>query len=435
MSPPLIGEAAINSVVDAAVATPDLSVLVEAVLAAGFADGPLSDPSAEITVLAPVNDAFVALLGALGADSLDDLDISLVQDVLSYHVIPGGKVLSTDLMDGMEAGTLLDAGLTVDLSDGVIFKGIGSDAAVIAADIEVGNAVVHLIDTVLLPISLEGEDEEEPEMVSAEEALAMLPSYLANPKDIYEAAPPSDLPLNAPDDVVVGECSYMDWAAGPFYFEYGVPALDVKLYQGVMDGEPMLYSTMQGYLGPLYDEDVAARTGAPTVIAHAYSGVCDPVINMPLAGLGAHWNFDTDVAYGQESNEIWYNAEGGDFGSVNFKTPMKDWVLPGAEGQVPNRLIASFNSTGPLLYRGAKGNQGNVPGSVVLHYVDDDGSPGIPVACCALSYMADFCDDIGGCSIYDPRTDPSTLGLDRSPGVGQPYGYVSPPLMTADADD
>ncbi|MED6306523.1 MAG: fasciclin domain-containing protein, partial [Planctomycetota bacterium] len=246
VSPPTFGEAGIYSVVGAAVATPELSVLVEAVLAAGLADGPLSDPSAEITVLAPVNDAFAALLEALGAGSLGDLDVELVRDVLSYHVIPG-RVLSTDLADGMEAGTLLaGAGLTVDLSDGVRFVGAGSDAGVIAADVPAGGAVVHLIDAVLLPT----DPEAEALAAARAEALASLPSYLGKPADIYEAAPPAPLPLNADDDVLVGECAYTDWLAGPGFFEYGVPAVDVKIYQGAMDGEPMLYSSMQGYLGP-----------------------------------------------------------------------------------------------------------------------------------------------------------------------------------------
>ena len=125
------------------------------------------------------------------------------------------------------------------------------------------------------------------------EALASLPSYLANPKDIYEAAPPAALPLNADDDVLVGECAYTDWLAGPGFFEYGVPAVDVKIYQGAMDGGPMLYSSMQGYLGPVYEQDVSARTGAASVIGHAHTGVCAGVApSRPLTSVGAHWNHD-----------------------------------------------------------------------------------------------------------------------------------------------
>ncbi|MED6306524.1 MAG: hypothetical protein VX563_00855, partial [Planctomycetota bacterium] len=175
---------------------------------------------------------------------------------------------------------------------------------------------------------------------------------------------------------------------------------------------------------------MSARTGAASVIGHAHTGVCAGVApSRPLTSVGAHWNYDTDQPYGVEANEIWYTSDAGDFGSLSFKTPMKDWELPGADGQLPNKLILPANSTSPPVFRGAKGFQGNVPGAVVLHRVEDDGSAGEALACCALTYSADFCASIGGCSVYDPRTDPSTLGLARSPGVGQPFGYVSPPTF------
>lgn len=58
-----------STVVDVAVATPELSTLVEAAVAADLASA-ISDPAAEFTILAPTNDAFAAVgtLEELSAD-------------------------------------------------------------------------------------------------------------------------------------------------------------------------------------------------------------------------------------------------------------------------------------------------------------------------------------------------------------------------------
>ena len=138
-----------DSVAGVALTVPDLSVLVDAAVATDLV-GALSDPDAELTVFAPTNDAFVALLGALGAEGLDDLPVDLVTDVLLYHVVPAAA-LSTDLTDGMVLPTLGGGELTVDLSDGVVIDGAGSSASVIIPDVVAGSSVVHVIDAVLLP--------------------------------------------------------------------------------------------------------------------------------------------------------------------------------------------------------------------------------------------------------------------------------------------
>ena len=112
-----------ESVAGVALTVPDLSILVNATIAADLV-GALSDSTSEITVFAPVNDAFVELLGALEADGLDELDISTVEDVLLYHVV-SGTVFSSDLTEGQVIETLEGNSLIVDLSDGVMIDGIG----------------------------------------------------------------------------------------------------------------------------------------------------------------------------------------------------------------------------------------------------------------------------------------------------------------------
>jgi len=66
--------------------------------------------------------------------------------ILTYHVVPG-KVMSTDLSDGMSAATVESNDITIKTEGGVMVN----DAAVSTADIEASNGVIHVIDSVLMP--------------------------------------------------------------------------------------------------------------------------------------------------------------------------------------------------------------------------------------------------------------------------------------------
>merc|ERR1712176_129786 len=145
-----------ESIASVAASVPDLSILVEAVVAGGLLDA-IADPAAELTVFAPTNDAFVELLGALGAEGLDDIPVETLVEVLTYHVVPA-VAFAEDLSDGQVLPTLNGAELVVDLTSGVVIDGIGSDATVVNADVAAGLSVVHVIDTVLLPFG--GDDDE-----------------------------------------------------------------------------------------------------------------------------------------------------------------------------------------------------------------------------------------------------------------------------------
>ena len=134
------------------------------------------DPTDTYTVLAPTNEAFADLLAALGANGLEDIPLETLTEVLAYHVIPSAAIFSTDLVDGAVVTTLGGAELTVDLTSApgsVIFDGIGSDATVVIADVEAGDSVVHVIDAVLLPFSVESPVEETvPEAAIPDDSIA-----------------------------------------------------------------------------------------------------------------------------------------------------------------------------------------------------------------------------------------------------------------------
>eukprot|EP01023_Acetabularia_acetabulum_P057965 TRINITY_DN6779_c0_g1_i3.p1 TRINITY_DN6779_c0_g1~~TRINITY_DN6779_c0_g1_i3.p1 ORF type:complete len:328 (+),score=75.00 TRINITY_DN6779_c0_g1_i3:102-986(+) len=144
------GDAECSSIAATAVATPELSSLVEALTQAGLVET-LSDPSFVATVLAPTNEAFEKLIASFGV-TLDQLLMDpQLTNILLYHVIGDAAVLSGDLQDGAELTTLLGQTVTVDLSDGVSFVGSGSTGSVVVADVVACQAVVHVIDEVLLP--------------------------------------------------------------------------------------------------------------------------------------------------------------------------------------------------------------------------------------------------------------------------------------------
>jgi uncharacterized surface protein with fasciclin (FAS1) repeats len=133
-----------ETIVDLAVATPELSTLVAAIQAADLA-GTLAGPG-PFTVFAPVNAAFEALPPGTVETLLQPANRDQLRSVLTYHVVPG-RIRSSDLTDGARVTTVEGTELLIGLTGGPRVNG----AAITAADIEASNGVVHLIDAVLLP--------------------------------------------------------------------------------------------------------------------------------------------------------------------------------------------------------------------------------------------------------------------------------------------
>lgn len=141
----------LGNIVEVASANPDFSILVQAVVKAGYAD--LLSGTGPFTVFAPTNDAFVSLLSELGFSSLDDIPVPLLQQVLLYHVI-SGEVPSSAVATGY-VPTNADgpSGSKVSLyinRSGSAIK-IDNRANVVIADVDASNGVIHAIDKVILP--------------------------------------------------------------------------------------------------------------------------------------------------------------------------------------------------------------------------------------------------------------------------------------------
>lgn len=136
---------------------PNFSILFDAILKVDT-DGSLATALSDrdtpfITVFAPTNAAFQALLDSNPAwNSLDDIDEDLLRGVLLYHLVPGARVLSGDLINGQTVTTQAGETLEIDLSGAAPrIVGANSTATVVAADVVAENGVIHAIDTVLLP--------------------------------------------------------------------------------------------------------------------------------------------------------------------------------------------------------------------------------------------------------------------------------------------
>ena len=146
-----------NSIVETAIAADDFSILVDAVLAADPAVvEALSDPDNVFTVLAPTNQAFVDLLGALNLSSLEEvvtaIGIEGLTNILLYHVVDACAVSNTLENDAI-IPTLLGEEIKIDLDNLGIIDKAGSSSGLIPEllDIRTNNGVIHAIDRVLLP--------------------------------------------------------------------------------------------------------------------------------------------------------------------------------------------------------------------------------------------------------------------------------------------
>ena len=134
-----------NDIVDTAVAAGAFKTLVAAVQAAGLVDtlkgvGPF-------TVFAPTDEAFSKLPPSAVADLLKPENKAKLQGVLTYHVV-AGKVLAADVIKLKSAKSVQGQDLAIDTTAGVKVAG----ANVVKTDIVCSNGVIHIIDTVMLPM-------------------------------------------------------------------------------------------------------------------------------------------------------------------------------------------------------------------------------------------------------------------------------------------
>jgi transforming growth factor-beta-induced protein len=138
-----------KNIVEVAADAGNFNILIEAAQKAGLAE--FLSTENNLTVFAPTDDAFAALLSDLGLSSLDDVPVADLTQILTYHVI-GAKVMSTDLSTGyvptLASFNNNNISMYVEVDNGVSING---SVSVTTADVEAENGVIHVVDKVILP--------------------------------------------------------------------------------------------------------------------------------------------------------------------------------------------------------------------------------------------------------------------------------------------
>ncbi|NER08997.1 Uncaracterized surface protein containing fasciclin (FAS1) repeats [Muriicola jejuensis] len=144
-----------QNIVEIALGTPELSVLVSALQAADGNLVNLLSGDGPFTVLAPTNAAFTAFLASNGFTSLEDVPTDVLSEILLNHVI-SADITSSDLSSlgaGYASTNATGAGgnfisIYFNASNGVRFNNVATvtDGG---ADIDASNGTIHIVDAVI----------------------------------------------------------------------------------------------------------------------------------------------------------------------------------------------------------------------------------------------------------------------------------------------
>ena len=148
-----------KNIIQNAVNSKDHTTLVAAVKAAGLVET-LEGPG-PFTVFAPTNEAFAKLPAGTVEGLLKPENKATLVKVLTYHVVPG-RMTAVNLMKAVKDGEG-EAKLKTVAGEDLIVKQAGpgkltvtdakGDVAMVTiADVLQSNGVIHVIDTVLLPM-------------------------------------------------------------------------------------------------------------------------------------------------------------------------------------------------------------------------------------------------------------------------------------------
>ncbi|MCS6777726.1 MAG: fasciclin domain-containing protein [Chloroherpetonaceae bacterium] len=136
-----------EDIVDTAVKAGNFKTLVAAVKAADLVETLKGD--GPFTVFAPTDAAFKKVPAKVLNFLLKPENKSALVKVLTYHVV-SGKVMSSDVKTG-DVATVQGEKIKLKAGKGGVTV---NRAKVIKADIEADNGVIHVIDTVIIPPSL-----------------------------------------------------------------------------------------------------------------------------------------------------------------------------------------------------------------------------------------------------------------------------------------
>jgi uncharacterized surface protein with fasciclin (FAS1) repeats len=121
------------------------STLLAAAKAAGLVDALSGDKA--LTVFAPTDEAFGKLPKGTVESLLKPENKDKLKAILLYHVVEG-RVYSEDALKAKSAATLQGGKVEITVKDGAAYV---NGAKILATDVDAGNGVIHIIDSVVLP--------------------------------------------------------------------------------------------------------------------------------------------------------------------------------------------------------------------------------------------------------------------------------------------
>lgn len=151
-----IGVARADDIGTTAIKAGNFKTLVAAVKAVGLA--PTIMGSKKLTVFAPTDAAFAKLPAGTVEMLLKPENKGTLTKILTYHVlagaVPAKKILA--MKSGARIKTLEGESLILRKTGGVILDpGMGAKATVTKTNIKADNGYIHVIDTVLIPPSIQ----------------------------------------------------------------------------------------------------------------------------------------------------------------------------------------------------------------------------------------------------------------------------------------
>jgi len=285
------------------------------------------------TVFAPNNQAFQNFLDSDDRfSSLDDLDAATLEEVLKYHVISGQELFAMNISSG---NVTTFQGEDVEITKDGNAVSLNNNTNVTTADIDASNGVIHVIDNIILPPSLQ--QQSIATIATNNSDLSTLTSILTSPgfEDLLNAASDDNstltvfAPTNAAFDQLLSDLGKNDLSELPDevvrdiieYHMLGSEAFSDDLmeqdYPTLLDGESVsvtLGSEVMIDDATVTTADVNASNGAVHVIDKVllpslYKSALGTVVEVPLFNN----NYTTLVAALKKADLVTTLIEGGDF--------------------------------------------------------------------------------------------------------------------------
>ena len=136
-------------IVDVAVSAGQFNTLAAALGAADLVEA--LKGKGPFTVFAPTDDAFAKLPSATIQFLLRPENKAALTSILTYHVSPG-KAMAKEVVSSKTMNTLNGQRLAIEVNGDKVMIGGKTKARIIKTDVTADNGVIHVIDTVILPV-------------------------------------------------------------------------------------------------------------------------------------------------------------------------------------------------------------------------------------------------------------------------------------------